>query len=444
MSDLNLHDGSALVPDVYATATRGARRFMVYLALVIGLFLGVFVFWASEAEMDEITRGDGRVIPSGQNKVVQHLEGGIVNAILVREGQQVEQGQVLLRVDSTPSESRREELTLELYGLQAQVARLGAEADGRDEINFPAEVRENAPEIVRREQRLFQQRAEQRVSEMAAIDEQINQRAQQLAEARSSVQRLETTVALLREQLTSDREDYERGALSESDLERTQRDMREAEGELRTARLTVGRQVEALNEARQTKIETRNTFLAEARSELVEKRGEIETLRPQLEAMEDQVQRTDIRAPIRGTVTQVSVSTIGAVIRPGQALVEIVPLEDRLLVEARIQPQDRAFLRPNQEATVKITAYDYSIYGGLEGRVVDISADAIEDEQERDSTYYRIRIRTDRNYLERGGQRLPIIPGMTVSVDIQTGRKTVLAYLTDPISRVINESLRER
>lgn len=430
--------------DVQATATRTARRFAFYMFGVIGLFLVIFSLWASYATLDEITRGDGKVIPTGQNKVVQHLEGGIVAAILVREGDTVKTGQILLRIDNTISKASVGEKRAKYYALMARAARLRAEAEGKKAIVFPKEVMATAPREAKQQIAQFRSRTAQRKSELAVLESQVAQRKQALAETASEVRRLAALLTSLRRELTQTRKDLQNGAVSETELREIQRKTDETAGRLRTERLAIARGQSALREARDKIDEKTTEFMSEVRKELADIENQIASIAPLINAGEDKVSRTDIRSPINGTIKQIGVNTIGAVIKPGQPLIEIVPIEDTLLVEARIKPKDRAFLRPDQPATVKLTAYDYSIYGGIDGKVIDISADAIQDENKRNETYYRIRIRTKKNFLEHRGSKLAILPGMTASVDINTGKKTVLSYIADPILRVFNESLRER
>lgn len=433
-----------LVSSTELVAKQGARRFGWMMCLVIGAFLAVFFGWASYATLDEITRGDGKVIPTGQNKVVQHLEGGIVAAIMVKEGQRVEPGQVLMRIDSTVSDSQFREKLAKFYSLQAAAARLRAEANGHKRIAFPPRVLQNASKEADEQRRLFRSRRTRHHSEVDVLTQQVSQRRQQLAEARSKVQTLTRRLASLRQELRETEGDFKNGAVSRSELEQIRRETNKTDGELRTETIAIRRAQAALSEIEAKVRDKKAAFLADVRKELSDVLSQIAALEPSIGASRERVRRTDLRAPVRGIIKQIGISTIGGVVKPGQALIEIVPVDDSLLVEAKIKPRDRAFLRPNQAATVKLSAYDFSIYGGLEGKVIDISADAIEEEDKRGETYYRIRIRTKTNHLLYQGRRLPIIPGMTASVDIKTGKKTVLDYLFEPIAKIINESLRER
>ncbi len=442
----DLTDEDGLISEVNATATRGARRFALILLAIVCLFLVAILAWASTAEIDDITRGQGRVIPSGQNKVVQHLEGGIVREILVKEGDTVTPGQVLLRIDSTPSKSLHQEKLSTYYADQARAARLRAEAEGKEKVTFSEDVLKNAPAAARRERDLFESRQQQQRTEVDVLDRQVRQKRQELKEIQSSVDRLEARLKSERQELVETRRDYAAGAIARFDLIRLERQVNETAGSLRTEKLKVPRAEAALRETQSKLDEKKAGYLAEVRKELADVESKVSALKPLIEAGQAKVERTDIRSPVKGIVKLVGVTTLGAVIKPGEALVEIVPLDSGLIVEARIRPQDRAFLHPGQVATVKISAYDFSIYGGLEGKVMDISADAIEEDKgsKGEESYYRVRIRTDKSYLERVGQKLPIITGMTATVDIKTGKRTILDHVLGPFYRLIDSSLQER
>lgn len=354
--------------------------------------------WADSAVLDEVTRGEGKVIPSSREQVIQSLEGGILAELLVREGDVVEHGQVLLRIDDTRSGASLREGEIRTHVLEAEIARLRAEANGAAPV-FPDDAR---PDIVERERKLFQSRRN-------ALNESIASLVRNLRLAEEELSMTEPMVA--------------RGAVSEVEVLRLKRDIIELRGRIQ---------------------DRRNSFRTEARERLAEKEAELAAAEEIVTARADQVTRSTVRAPMRGTVKNIRVRTVGGVIGPGQDIMEIVPLEDRLLVEARIRPADVAFLRPGQPATVKITAYDYSIYGGLEGELVQIGADTISDEQNPQETYYRAYVRTESAHLEGKDGPLPIIPGMIASVEVLTGHKTVLEYLLKPVLKVRDTALRER
>lgn len=364
--------------------------------LVAALFVGYR--WADYAVLDEVTRGEGKVIPSSREQVIQSLEGGILAELLVREGDVVEQGQILLRIDDTRSGASLREGEIKTQVLAVEIARLQAEATGTNPV-FP----EGAdPALVERERKLFQSRTK-------ALNESVASLARNLRLAEEELSMTEPMVA--------------RGAVSEVEVLRLKRDIIDLRGRIQ---------------------DRRNTFRAEARQRLADKQAELAGAAEIVTARADQVSRSTVRAPMRGTVKDIRVTTVGGVIGPGQDIMAIVPLEDRLLVEARIRPADVAFLRPGQPATVKITAYDYSIYGGLTGELVQISADTISDEQNPQLTYYRAYVRTNAGHLEGKDGPLPIIPGMIASVEVLTGHKTVLEYLLKPVLKVRDSALRER
>ena len=329
---------------------------------------------------------------------MQSLEGGVLSELLVHEGDHVEAGQVLLRIDDTRSGASLEEGRVKAETLRGAIARLMAEANG-GEPRFDADL---APETVETERKLF-------ASRMTALNEQTGAlgRNLQLAE-----QELTMTEPLVKQ-----------GAVSEVEVLRLRRQVIELRGTIQ---------------------DKRNAFRAEARGELAAKEAELAGLKQVITARADQVKRTIVTAPMRGTVKNVRVTTVGGVIRPGEEIMQIVPLEDQLLVEARIRPSDVAFLHPGQPATVKITAYDYSIYGGLNGTLELISADTIADEKNPQETYYRIFVRTAESHLQGKDGPLPIIPGMVASVEVLTGKKTVLEYILKPVLKVRHNALRER
>jgi membrane fusion protein, adhesin transport system len=426
------HDGAELLRP---------RALAHLLLVVIAAFFVLFFAWASWATLDEVTRGDGRVIPSSQVQVVQNLEGGIVSAILVREGEIVERGQVLLRIDNVRAASDLRENRKRHLALLGALARLRAEV-GKTGIDFGPQVLAGAGEVARNEAALFDARQQALASELAILRSQALQRQQELAELQSSLAQLDGSHELALAELKITEPLAARRIVPQIDLLRLKREINDLEGELETTRLGIERIKSAADEADRRIEEKSLSFRAEAQRELVVVQAEADALEEKVAADTDRVQRTDVRSPVRGTIKQLFVNTVGGVIQPGEDLVEIVPLEDTLLVEAKVRPADIAFLRPGQPATVKVTAYDFSIYGGLDAVVEDISADTITDEE--GERFYRIRVRTTGGALEKAGAPLPIIPGMTTEVDILTGEKTVLDYLLKPILRAQQTALRER
>ncbi len=417
------------------------RGFAHLLLLVVAVFVVMFFAWASWATLDEVTRGEGRVIPSSQVQVVQNLEGGIVSAILVREGEVVERGQVLLRIDNVRAASDLREHRKRYLALLGALARLRAEVADTD-LTFAPEVLADAGEVARAEGALFDARQQALASELAILRMQALQREQELAELQRRLAQLEGSHELALEELKITEPLAAKRIVPQVDLLRLKREVNDLAGELETTRLGIERVKSAADEADRRIEDKALSFRAEAQRELTVVRAEADALEEQIAADADRVQRTDVRSPVRGTIKQLFVNTVGGVIQPGEDLVEIVPLEDTLLVEAKVRPADIAFLRPGQPATVKVTAYDFSIYGGLDAVVEGISADTITDEE--GERFYRIRVRTTEGTLDKAGEPLPIIPGMTTEVDILTGEKTVLDYLLKPILRAQHRALRER
>jgi len=406
------------------------------------LFIATALIWASIASLDEVTRGQGKIIPSSHIQVIQNLEGGILAEMLVREGQLVEKGQVLLRLDDVRFASSFNETQLKYYELLATVARLRAEVDGI-EFHIPEEVQQAYPALAASVYQLYLSRRNELQANIDVLQQQVRQKEQELVEIGSRRAQLSRSYDLLKKELEMSEPLVKEGAMSEVELLRIRRSANDLRGELSSAELAAPRIQSAIKEARNKIDELRARYRTEALRQLNESKAELDRVRESITALKDRVTRTQVISPVKGTVKQLKVTTIGGVVQPGMDLLEIVPVEDQLLVEARIRPADIAFLRPGQSAMVKLTAYDFSIYGGLEAELEHISADTIVDKESGDS-YYLIRLRTDKNYLEKGGERFEIIPGMTADVDILTGKKTVLDYLLKPILKAKERALRER
>lgn len=420
---------------------QGPRGFTHLLLFIVAAFFILFFAWASWAELEEVTRGDGKVIPSSQVQVVQNLEGGIVAEITVHEGAIVDRGQVLLRIENVRAASDLREHRQRHLALLGALARLRAEVDEKA-IAFPPEVLAEARDLAANERALYNARQEALQTELEILRSQAEQREQELSELKTRLEQLVRSHALAGEELKITEPLAASRVVARVDLLRLQRQVNDLAGELEITRLMVPRIESALREAHRRIEERILNFRAEAQRELNAVQAEATALAEVITAAADRVKRTDVRSPVHGTIKRLLVNTVGGVIQPGADLVEIVPLEDTLLVEAKVRPADIAFLRPGQPAMVKVTAYDFSIYGGLKGVVEDISADTITDEQ--GESFYRIRVRTHDNALEKAGEPLPIIPGMTTQVDILTGEKTVMDYLLKPILRAKERALRER
>ncbi|WKB53540.1 HlyD family type I secretion periplasmic adaptor subunit [Eleftheria terrae] len=416
--------------------TQRAQR-IVRAAVIVVL---LFIVWAALAQVDEMTRGEGKVIPSRQLQVLQSLDGGVVAEILVREGQLVEPNQLLLRIDETRAVSGVAESQSQTSALQARAARLKALAEGSPFV--PPKPLDGSPDELRtieEERRLYESRVSELDTLLSISRQQLAQRQQELSEARARRGSAERSLDLAQQELNKTRPLLASGAVSEVEILRLERDVIRFRGEVEQSGAQIARVQAAIGEAQRKIQETEITFRNDARKELSDVMAKLNGLNQGAVALADKVEKAAVRSPVRGRVQRLLANTVGGVVQPGKDIVEIVPLDDALLLEARVLPKDIAFIHPGQRAKVKLTAYDFSIYGGLDGRVENISPDTVVDE--RGNAFYVVRVRTDKpNFNEK----LPIIPGMTAEVDIQTGRKTVLSYLLKPILRGKSVALSER
>lgn len=405
-------------------------------------FVIIALIWANYATLDEVTRGSGKTIPSSHIQIVQNLEGGILSDILIKEGDLVEKGQALLKLDAVRFSSSFNETKLKYYELLATTARLAAEVNKQSFV-IPDEVQKKHPNIANDAKQLLVSRQRALKANKKILTEQVRQKKQDLIELNSKTAQISRSYDLLKKELTMSEPLVAEGAMSRVELLRLQRSTNDLRGDLSASRLSIPRIKSSLKEAKNKLAELEIRFHTEALEELNAAKAELERTSASVLALEDRVTRTKIVSPVKGTIKRLKVTTIGGVIQPGMDLVEIVPLEDQLLIEAEVRPADIAFLYPGQKAMVKLTAYDFSIYGGLEAELEHISADTITNEEDG-KNYYIIRLRTNKSHLEKNGERLNIIAGMTADVDILTGKKSVLDYLLKPILKARGRALRER
>lgn len=398
----------------------------------------LLLVWAGFAEVDEVTRGEGRVVPSRQLQVVQSLDGGVVAQILVSEGQVVEQGQLLLRIDETRATSGVRESAATGFALQARLARLRALAEG-SAFAPPKAEDADAQRIVEEERRLYESKMSELDTLMSISRQQLAQRQQELTEMRARKASAERGLDLSQQELAKTRPLLATGAVSEVDILRLERDLARYRGEAEQSSAQIARVQAAIGESQRKIEETELTFRNEARRDLAEAAGKLNALNEGAVALADKVDKAQVKSPVRGRVQRLLANTVGGVVQPGKDIVEIVPLDDTLVLEARVAPKDIAFIRPGQVAQVKFTAYDFAIYGGLEATVENISPDTTIDE--KGNAFYLVRVRTHRPNF---GDKLPVIPGMTAEVDILTGQKTVLSYLMKPVLKAKAYALRER
>nr|WP_255537809.1 HlyD family type I secretion periplasmic adaptor subunit [Motiliproteus sp. SC1-56] len=441
-----------------------SRRSRLLLWTIVA-FSACALAWATVAELDEVTRGEGRVIPSQHIQVVQNLEGGILKQVLVREGDPVERGQPLLLIDDTRFRSDYREHAQEANFMRASAARLQAElasirvnATAVDPDAWQTQVQvlpvaidfgaldEGASTelraLMQRERAQLEERLRNLSNQLKIIERQIDQRAQEKKELISKIRYLATNYRLGVEELQMTRPLAEEGVVPRVELIKLEREVNLLKSELESSRLMLPKVEAARLENIDKRLDVALQHRSESQSELNEVQAKLAQMSEGVVSLEDRVKRTTVASPVRGTVKRMAVNTVGGVIQPGMDLVEIVPTEDHLMIEARILPKDIAFLRPGLETMVRFTAYDFASYGGLNGTLEHISADSIEDE--KGDVYYLIRVRTETNTLDGNGGELPIIPGMTATVDVLTGRKTILDYLLKPILRAQTMALTER
>ncbi|MDD2050220.1 HlyD family type I secretion periplasmic adaptor subunit [Pseudomonas putida] len=429
------------MPDVAGATLQDSPRLSRITVWLAAALLLVALIWAWFAVLDEVTMGEGKAIPSSKVQVIQNLEGGIVTEIFVREGQMVNKGDTLLRLDDTRFLSNKGESEADRYALTAQVERLSAEAEGRP-FEVSEEVRSKAPQVAEDELSLYQSRQRRLTSEKQTLSEQLRQKTQELAEFRSKAEQYRSALALLQQELNMSTPLVGTGAISPVEILRLKRSTVEARGSLNATTLAIPRAEAAVAEIKSKIEESEAGFRSEAAKELNEKRTDLSKITASSIAIDDRVTRTTVVSPVHGIIKLLKVNTIGGVVQPGSDLLEIVPLEDNLLIEAKVRPQDVAFLHPGQSAMVKFSAYDYTIYGGLKAKLELISADTVTDD--KGNSFYLIQVRTDKNHLGGDNKPLLIIPGMTATVDIITGHKSVLDYLLKPVLKARTEAMRER
>ena len=430
------------LPEVNKALIEDAPRVVRLTIWAIIAFFVFLMFWANFAVIDEVTKGDGKAIPSSKIQKIQNLEGGIVSELFVKEGQIVDAGAPLLRLDDTRFASNVGETEADRLSMVLRVERLSAEVEDRP-LNFPEDVLKAVPGQAKSEESLYISRRQQLHDEIGGLQEQLIQRQQELREFTSKQAQYRQQLGFQRQEISMSEPLVAQGAVSPVEVLRLRRAEAETRGQLDATTLAIPRAESAIKEVQRKIDETRGKFRSEALTQLNEARTDLNKAQATGKALEDRVSRTLVTSPVRGIVNKLLVNTIGGGIQPGSDLVEIVPLDDTLLVEAKIRPQDIAFLHPGQEATVKFTAYDYTIYGGMKAKLEQIGADTITDEDKK-TTYYIIKLRTDRSHLGTDEKPLLIIPGMVASVDIITGKKTVLSYLLKPIIRARAEALHER
>ncbi len=441
MINFRKNERDFMTPKVAAQHTT-THKFSLTTLIVISSLVILFLIWATFADIDVITHGNGHVIPSQKTQIISNLEGGIIKKVLVKEGDIVEAGQALMIIDPTISEARYKASRDQYLRYLAASTRLQDQIAGRY-YKVPEEVEKESPSIASEERRHYVEHKQQIETQISIAKQIVLQKQQDVAEGKAKIAQAEDQLILSQQELKMVEPLVAEQLISKREILRLQRDEANLKGEVATGKAALPKNEAALEQAqyelKQIPFHSQN----EDQEQLREIKIKLsETKATMLEAR-DRMNRTELRSPVKGVVKEIKMKTLGGTIRGGEEVIEVVPFEDTLLIEAEILPSDVAFIHPGEEAKVKITAYDYSIYGSLKAQLLEISADTVHDpEQKKD--FYRVLLRTDRNYLERNGKKLPIIPGMTVELDILTGSRTVMQYLLKPIIRGASQSFRER
>ena len=404
----------------------------------VAITMTCLIIWSALAKIDEVTRGQGKVIPSRQVQVIQSQDGGVVTELLVREGDFVEEEQLLVRLDQTRSQSSFRENRAEFQALSVKASRLRALVEKTELVPDPA-LAAAVPNIVAEEIALMVLRRSELTLALEIAQAQLVQRGEELVELTAREAQAARSLELANRELTITRPMVASGAVSEVEILRLEREVNELSGERQQADAQMHRIESSIVEAQSKLSSVEVEFNNEVREELADTLSRINSLRETGEGLSDRVRGTEIRSPVKGTIKQLYFYTIGGVVLPGKEIIEIVPADDTLFLEVRIRPKDIAFMVPGQEALVKFTAYDFVVYGGLKGVVEHIGADTVMDEE--GNPFYEVIVRTIKSSL---ASDKPIIPGMVVEVDILTGKKTVLAYLMKPILRAKQYAMTER
>ncbi|QRM57313.1 HlyD family type I secretion periplasmic adaptor subunit [Sinorhizobium sp. BG8] len=412
---------------------------------IVALLVATFIAWATLAEVDEIARGDGKVIPISKTQIVQSSEPGIVQEIAVSLGQVVKKGQLLVQLNNTTTSSTLGESVAKSRALQAKIERLKLQEAGEYDGQFicPPDILAAARAVCDNEQMLFSATKANYLNKVSVLQERLKQRQTELSEAHANIDRLKENITATEGERDLIGPLAKKKLVAQTEVLRIERDLTDQRGQLKVYEESLQRLEGAVEEARLQVGELTLELRQEALSEKAQTLAELGIVEETIRGASDRVNRTDIRSPVDGIVNTLDVNTIGAYVEPGKVIAGVVPTADTLLVEARISPRDVAFVRRGQPAIIKVTAYDFSIFGGLEGEVVNVSADSLV-EKEKGEAYYLVQAKTNRSALERNGKSYPIMPGMVTSVEILTGRKTIISYLLKPINKARSEALTER
>ena len=417
------------------------------LLYVIGFTMLLFIVWANVAQLDEVSRGTGKVVPSSEVQSIQSLEGGIIDEFLVHEGDVVQEGQVLLHMRNIQAKGDFDATLQKYLGLVAATTRLQAEATGKSDLVFSDDVKKGAPESVSAEQNAFDANKRQQDSQASVLRDQLSQKQQEVEELQ---RRIADTGSMLK--LAIDERDMvapmvDKGAAAKKELLQINQKIASQQAEVNAARMQLPRNQSAVQEVKSRLDSLKKDFEAAAQKELAEKTIELNTVKQTLATYRDKSERTEVKSPVHGTVKDMKVVSTGGVAKPGETIMDVVPLEDELIVEANIQPKDIAFVHQGQKAIVRLTSFDFSIYGSLEGEVTEVSPDSIANE--KGEAFYHVKVKTKQKAVVREGHKCAdkecnVMPGMQATVDIVTGQKSVMKYLTKPFMKAAQEAMQER
>lgn len=417
-----------------------SKASLIFLYTIAALFIWLIV-WASFSQVDERVRGTGQVMPSSDVQVVQSLEGGILSELMVTEGDTVKKGQVLLKIADVQFASEGQGIEAQKAQLEAKKARLKAETSNQPYVT-PEDIVKKFPDIAANEEKLYKSRQDELNTALHIIQDDVNEAEANLAEVKTSINKLARSKQLLQHQADIDRKLVEQKAIAEIESLKTERELNETSGNLASA-YDSERSLEAkLSAARQKEEEKRGAFKSQALADLNETEAKLSAIKASLTSVSDKEKRTELRSPVDGIVQKVYIKTVGGVIQPAQKLVEIVPTNDKLMIRAHIAPADVAFLRPGQDVKVKITAYDPQIYGSLDGKLELISPNSTQDSQ--GNSYFEIDVRTDKNFLGTEAKPLRIFSGMVADTEVIVGKRTILTYLLKPVLRTKDRAFTEK
>ena len=411
------------------------------MSFTIAAFVVFFILWAAITEVDEVTRGEGQVVPTQEIQTVQSLEGGIIQDILVAEGDVVKKGQVLLRISDIQYSSEEQGAEAHFFALRAKKARLQAEANGK-EFEAPEDIAEKMPQLVANEKALYNSRQKELTSVYAIEDEKIKKAQADLKEVDAQISRFSESARLLKKELEITKKMVEQRAVPQLDQIRQERELADLQGQINTnVQRKKGLQAD-LSAAENERATRTDQFRSKSLEDLSEVEAQISALEQSLKSIGDRVYRTELRAPVDGVVNKIAIKTVGGVVEPAMHLVEIVPEDDQLKIVAKVKPDEIAFLSPGQQVKVKVTAYDPQKFGTLDGKLSRIGATTVSDRE--GNAFFEIEVRTAKNYLGTEQSPLPITPGMVAHVDVITGKRTILHYLMKPVRRGFDRALRER